>query len=375
MNRFSMITPARAIGLAVALTLLALIAWAALDKYRQTVAPEPPKSAPPIAVRVETAAPGPFAVERTWRGQIAVDDRATLSAQWTAAVEALPFREGQHVAAGETVYRLDDSELRSERDRLEAVLERLQGELATARRELARQRDLYERKLTPEKLLDEAAQRVDSLRAQRREAEAKRALVETRLSYTVGKAPFAGRIQRLHVQRGELARAGSPVLELVADDTLKAEVQVAQNDVPALHERLPVAVRVPALNREWEGRIDRIYPALDDATRNATIAVLLPAAADGIQIGMAAVVRARVAAYDQVLTLPAQAVHGEHGADWVFVAEGEQARRRSIDTGESDQGRVHVQAGLEAGQQVIVTADPRLRDGASIHVVESGPSS
>src|SRR5699024_4611512 len=111
---------------------------------------------------------------------------------------------------------------------------------------------------------------------------------------------------RLYVQRGELAQAGSPVLELVADDTLKAELQVAQNDVPALHEGLPVSVRVPALNRDWAGRIDRIYPALDDATRNATIAVLLPAA-EGIQAGMAAIVRARVAAYDQVLTLPAQA--------------------------------------------------------------------
>src|SRR5699024_9898413 len=148
----------------------------------------------------------PLAVERTWRGQIAVDDRATLSAQWTAAVEALPFREGQRVVAGETIYRLDDSELRSERDRLDAVLERLQSELATAQRALVRQRDLYERKLTPENLLDEAAQRVDSLRAQRREAEANRSLVETRLSYTVGKAPFAGTVQRLYVQRGELAQ-------------------------------------------------------------------------------------------------------------------------------------------------------------------------
>ncbi len=368
-----MITPARAGGLALALALLALIAWAALDKYRETVAPEPPKPAPPIAVRVETVAAGPFAVERNWRGQIAVDDRATLSAQWTAAVEALPFREGQYVAAGEIVYRLDDSELRSERERLDAVLARLDGELTTARRELVRQRELYERKLTPEKLLDEASQRVDSLRAQRREAEANRSLVATRLSYTVGRAPFAGTIQRLYVQRGELARAGSPVLELVADDTLKAEVQVAQSDVPALQEGLPVVVQVPALGWEREGRIDRIYPALDDATRNATIAVLLPAAED-IQAGMAAVVHARIGVYDQVLTLPIQAAHSEHGADWVFVAEDGHARRRAIDTGETSQGRVHVRSGLEVGQQVIVTADPRLRDGAAIHVVEDGPS-
>lgn len=362
----------RLVTMAVTLALTAWIGWAALQTVLDAVDPGPSPSAPSIAVRVETAATGPFWVERTWRGEISVDDRATLSAQFTATLVALPFREGQRVNAGDVVFRLDDSELRAEIERLNAVLERLEGELATARREAARQRDLFERKLTPEKMVDDARQRVDSLSAQLREAEASRSLLETRLAYTVGAAPYAGRVQRVHVQRGELARAGSPVLELISGESLKAEVRVAQSDIAALGPGLPVMVQVPALGREWPAQVDRIYPALDPATRNATIAVLLPPEVRVARVGMTALVRARLDLREEALTVPPQAVHVEHGAKWVYVAEGERARRVSVDVGESRDGRVHVRSGLSPGQAVIITADPRLRDGAEIRIEAGG---
>ncbi len=361
-------SPKTLIGLTVGLALVVWIGWVTVVKYRETVDPEPARAAPPIPVQVASVTPQSFSVHRSWRGSVDVDERATLSAQLTATVLALPYREGRRVAAGDTVFRLDDAELQAERARLEAVIERAGGELENARRNLERQRDLFARELTPEKLLDDAAQRVDSLAAQKREAEANLTLVETRLEYATGRAPFAGTVQRLHVQRGELARAGSPVLELVADDTLKAVVRVAQTDIGHVREGLPVTVAIPALDRELQGHVDRIYPALDDATRNATIAVMLPEQAAGMNVGMAAVVHARLGAWENALTLPAQAIHSEHGASWIYVPDGEKARRRTVRTGPGEDGRILIEEGLEAGERVILTADPRLTDGARIRV-------
>ncbi|NEZ02705.1 efflux RND transporter periplasmic adaptor subunit [Wenzhouxiangella sp. XN201] len=361
-------SPGTLIGLALGLGLVAWIGWATVVKYRETVDPEPARPQPPIPVQVEAVEPRSFSVHRSWRGNIDVDQRATLSAQLTATVLELPYREGERVSAGELVFRLDDAELQAEQERLKAVIERAGGELDNARRELERQRDLFARKLTPEKMLDDAAQRVDSLAAQKREAEANLTLIKTRLAYASGRAPFAGTVQRLHVQRGELARAGSPVLELIADDTLKAVVRVAQTDIDLVREGLPVTVAVPALDREQHGRVDRIYPLLDDGTRNATIAVLLPELAAGVRVGMAAVVHARLGAWDDALTLPAQAIHSEHGASWVYVYDGEKARRRIVQTGPGEDGRILIVAGLEPGEHVIVTADPRLSDGTRIRV-------
>lgn len=366
-------SPKTLIGLAIGLGLVAWIGWATLVKYRETIDPEPARPQPPISVQVEAVEPRPFSVHRSWRGSIDVDERATLSAQLSATVLELPYREGQRVSAGDLVYRLDDAELQAERERLAAVIDRAGGELENARRELERQRDLFARKLTPEKLLDDAAQRVDSLAAQKREAEANLTLIKTRLEYASGRAPFAGTVQRLHVQRGELARAGSPVLELIADDTLKAVVRVAQSDIGQVREELPVTIVIPALDREWQGQVDRIYPLLDDATRNATIAVMLPEFAAGVRVGMAAVVHVRLGAWENALTLPAQAIHSEHGASWVYVPDGNKARRRSVRTGPGEDGRILIEEGLEPGERVILTADPRLTDGARIRI-ESGES-
>lgn len=348
--------------------LIAWIGWATVIKFQQAVNPAPPPPAPPVSVQVEVVSPAAFAVDRSWRGSIEVDERAVLSAQLTATVLDLPFREGERVKAGEIIYRLDDAEMRAELGRLNAVVERIGGELETARREQERQRELFESKLTPEKLLDDAVQRVDSLSAQLREAQASRSLVQTRLEYAVGTAPFGATVQRLHVQRGELARAGSPVLELVAADTLKAVVQVAQGDIGSIRAGQPASVYVPALEQRWDGQVDRIYPALDEATRNATIAVLLPESAAGLRVGMAAVVDARLALYEAALTLPAQAVYSEHGASWVFVADGDRARRRAVRVGPGQGGRILIEEGLEDGSVVIVTADPRVHDGAHIRV-------
>jgi len=366
-------SPKTLIGLAIGLGLVAWIGWATLVKYRETIDPEPARPQPPISVQVEAVEPRPFSVHRSWRGSIDVDERATLSAQLSATVLELPYREGQRVSAGDLVYRLDDAELQAERERLAAVIDRAGGELENARRELERQRDLFARKLTPEKLLDDAAQRVDSLAAQKREAEASLTLIKTRLEYASGRAPFASTVQRLHVQRGELARAGSPVLELIADDTLKAVVRVAQSDIGQVRKELPVTIVIPALDREWQGQVDRIYPLLDDATRNATIAVMLPEFAAGVRVGMAAVVHARLGAWENALTLPAQAIHSEHGASWVYVPDGNKARRRSVRAGPGEDGRILIEEGLEPGERVILTADPRLTDGARIRI-ESGES-
>jgi len=131
-------------------------------------------------------------------------------------------------------------------------------------------------------------------------------------------------------------------------------------------------VEVPALGRQWSAQVDRVYPALDPATRNATIAALLPPEASDGRAGMSAIVNARLGLYDNALTLPAQAVHSEHGASWVYLADGALARRVGIEAGESQGGRVRVESGLEPGDAVIVTGDPRLRDGAAIRVEERG---
>jgi membrane fusion protein, multidrug efflux system len=357
----------------VMMVLAAWVGWALVGVVRERLAPEPPSAPPPLAVATEVVSAGPFTVERRWRGSVDIDQQALISARVTAELIELPHREGAQISAGDVLFRLDDEELQGERRRLAAVIERIEHELAGARRDLERQQTLIERELAAQKSLDDARQRVDMLGAQLAEARASHDLLLTRLGYTLVRAPFSGRLQRLHLSLGELAAAGKPVLELVADSGFKAVAAVAQADIPWLGPGLPVRLEVPALDRSFKAAIDRVYPALDPATRNATVAALFPDADGALQPGMAVVMHARIAEHEAAITVPAQAVAGAPGEAFVYVFENDSAHRRAVETGPRSGGRVLIVRGLREGETVISSADPRLADGLLVRTETTLP--
>ena len=354
-------------GLLILLILATLVATALFHLVRERLSPAPPPPQPPLPVQVETLAPSDFQVTYRWHGSVEVDERALIAARVTSALLELPHREGDRVAQGEVLFRLDDTELAGERRRLEAAIDRVQHELAGAKRDLARQEDLRQQNLASQKSLEDARLRADVLDAQLAEALANLDLTGTRLGYTIVRAPFSGHIQQRFTNPGELALAGNPILELVADSGFKAVAGVSQADLMLLSPAAPVSLEVPSLsNTRWPARIDRIYPALQPQTRKATVAALFPEDAAGLKPGMAVVVHADILLMPDAISVPVQAIAGLPGDPHVFVLISDSVHRRNVETGPRSAGRVLIIQGLTAGEQVIVTAHPSLRDGIEV---------
>jgi RND family efflux transporter MFP subunit len=349
----------------VVTVLAAAIGMAAAQRLQDKRDPAPPRARPAPAVEVVEVAPAPFVLTRTYRGSVAADNRAVVSARITARVLAIHHREGAMVAAGEPLLRLDDEELRREADRLEAVGQRLAGELEVATRQLARDRELYSERMIPERSLDESVQRAQGLEAQRRENRAALALVNTRLSYSIERAPFDGIVQHNHVQAGELAALGQPLIELVSAAGLKAVIAVPQADASLIAPGQPVELEVSALRERWPGTVDRIYPALDESTRNATVAAFFPPTAP-VRPGMAVTAEVELERLRDALSVPAHAVHRDASDTWVWLFDAGVARRQAVRAGATREGVTLIEEGLSAGVRVIVTADRRLEDGALV---------
>ncbi|WP_018233465.1 efflux RND transporter periplasmic adaptor subunit [Thioalkalivibrio thiocyanodenitrificans] len=359
--------------LTVTLILVLLAVWIGLagaERLSARFDPEPARAVPPPAVEMLAASAETAVVERTYRGTVEAEGRARISARLTAQILAIPHREGALVRQGDVLARLDDEELKRDAARLEAVGDRLEGELATARREAARQEDLFRRSLTPERSLDDARQRVHTLEAQIRENAAALGLVKRRLSYAEERAPFDALVQRVHASEGELATTGQPLVEVVALDNLKAVVQVPQMDVSRLRPGMTVRLEVPALGRTWSAQVDRLYPALDAGSRNATLAAFFPDDAAGVRPGMALQAHVELEQIEGAVRLPAQAVHGEGSERRVYVLEDGRARERAVQVTVARAGEYLITAGLESGERVIVTADPRLGDGLPVQAGE-----
>ncbi|ACL71402.1 efflux transporter, RND family, MFP subunit [Thioalkalivibrio sulfidiphilus HL-EbGr7] len=362
--------PQRLIVTVVLVLLAVWIGLAGAERLSARFDPEPARAVPPPAVETLVVSEETAVVERVYRGSVESEGRARISARLTAQILQIPHREGALVRRGDVLARLDDEEIRRDAARLEAVADRLEGERATARREAARQEDLFRRNLTPERSLDDARQRVSTLEAQIRENAAALGLVQRRLTYAEERAPFDAQVQRVHASEGELAAAGQPLVELVALSSLKAVVQVPQVDARRLRPGMTVRLEVPALSRIWPARVDRVYPALDAGSRNATFAAFFPEDADGVRPGMAVQAHIALDHIEGAVRLPAQAVLGEGPERRVYVLEDGRARERLVQVAVARAGEYLITAGLEAGEQVIVTADPRLGDGLPVQAGE-----
>ncbi|HEX7112359.1 MAG TPA: efflux RND transporter periplasmic adaptor subunit, partial [Mizugakiibacter sp.] len=193
----------------MALLLVAAVAAAWLARGRavavEAVAAVPPATNAAAAVLDAT-------------GYVTARRQATVSAQITGTLTEVLIEEGDHVAAGQVLARLEDTAQRANlataRAGLaaaEALLGQYQAQLAQARRDLVRQQDLIGRKLTSQQALENAHTSVETLTAQlaaqRSQAELARAQVrsaEVQLDYTVVRAPFAGVVTDKAAQVGEI---------------------------------------------------------------------------------------------------------------------------------------------------------------------------
>jgi multidrug efflux pump subunit AcrA (membrane-fusion protein) len=132
-----------------------------------------------------------------------------------------------------------------------------------------------------------------------------------------------------------------------------------------------VQIRIDALpDRRVAGRIRRIFPAADTATRLVPVEVAIEADdARAVRPGFLARVTFELGEEERALVAPLGAVSGAAGQQSAFVVRGGRAERRPVRTGTIAQGRIEIVEGLAAGDTVIVTRPVDLRDGAAVRTV------
>ena len=363
----------KSLSAALLLILVLMVLFFAIQRVQQRLQPLPVPAPTPLAVEVLTLAPGPFSVHARYVGSVAAGRVVRIPAQVGARVMAIEHREGDRVEQGERLIRLDDRELSNEIQRLRASEQRLRSDLDYWERQNRRNTTLHQQKVIPESQLDESRRMVDSLRASMHETAEALANAEIRLDYTQIRAPFAGRIARMMTEVGDLAvPLSKPLLELVSLQDMKAVVSVPQVDIGRLTTGLAVNLRMPAADLTVTSRIEKIYPLLDPVTRNATFEACLgcgpEALPDTLYPGMALEATVILAHHDEALAIPHHALLRRGDAQGVFLFEDGEARWRAVQSGAVEGGRVLIRSGLKAGDRLIVTPDPRLRDGLAVTV-------
>ena len=294
-------------------------------------------------------------VELTYAADAVVEavDQAVVAAQVSGRVIEVRRDAGERIGRGEVLVRIDEREAAQAVAAAEAQVAQARAGLANAQASYERTRSLVERKFMSPAALDASRAAWLAAQAQLDQALAGRGQATTARGFTTIVSPLAGVVARRHVEAGEMATPGKPLVTVFAPRSLRLVAELPQEQLAAVSRVRRARVELADGRAMIESAAVTVLPTADAHTHSGTARVGLPSGLDGVLPGMYARVHF-VTGHARKLTVPAAAVlrRGELTAVYV-VGPGGEIRLRQVRTGDREwSGRVEVLAGLSAGERV-----------------------
>ena len=300
-------------------------------------------------------------------GTLHARESSVLSAQVVGRVQQVLAREGDRVAAGQTLAILDDAALRSSAEQADAAVTAAEKQQIAAQTNaslaastLARYKQLQEQKSVSPQEMDEVTRRAEAseaqaaaLKAQANAAKAQAGGAHTMLQYTRIRAPFAGVITARMADPGALAAPGVPLLQIDRDGPLQLEATIDESAISAVHAGMSVPVNVDGAAIEGaSGKVEEIVPAADPASHTFLIKIAL-APSKQLRAGMYGTAEIQTGTHPAILA-PRSAIvtRGSLPCAYVLDSNGV-AQLRTVTTGATQGNLVEVLSGISAGEKLI----------------------
>ncbi len=303
----------------------------------------------------------------------------------------IDFRLGDPVRRGQEVARVEDDELRQQVSQAEASYEvaratvrQREADLVLAQTTRDRSQSLFSRALVSRQELDDAEARyqaanaqLDLARAQFDAAGARLEELRINLENTVMVSPVDGFIGRRYLDPGAYVTSNTAVASVVDISLVRLVANLVERDLRLVDEGVRARIEVDAFPAEsFEGRVARIAPILDPATRTAEIEIEVPNPDFRLKPGMYARVSLVVGNKSQALLVPREAVVIRTSARGVFRVDtaggSPTAQFVSLVTGLEDERHVEVIEGLAEGDRVVTTGAAGLQHGDPILLADAG---
>ena len=310
----------------------------------------------PVPVAVSTVHRGRVDAYYNTTTSLSAEEEAVVVARTTGVVEKIFVEEGDLVAAGDPLAQLDTRRLRLEVARTETNIRSLD-------RAFERSRQLMKTKMISPDAFDQAQFELER-------EEATLALQQYELEEATVRAPIVGRITVRHIKVGNTLSPNNEAFEIKSADTIEAVLNVPEKELAKMQVGQFARVRVDALESDYfEGVVDRIAPEVDATTGTFRVTVALVNARDLLKPGMFARVNVRYDSSDNALLVSREALVIQKDERSVFVVRDGLATRQEVTTGYSMDGNIEIKEGLTEGDEVVITGQGGLRDGASVRVV------
>ncbi len=350
-------------------------------------APPAARSAPQVTVL--TVKPQSVVIKTTLPGRTAPTVIAEVRPQVTGIVQSRTFNEGAEVKAGSTLYRLDPATYQTAYDSARAAVAKAEASVQTARRNLARAKELFEIKFVSQQAYDDAATTLRQGEADLAGAKAAAEAAHINLAYTNVVAPISGRIGRSTVTAGALVTANQATPLATIQQMNPMYVDITQSSNEALRLRRAMAngelkrarddaARVmlqleDGTNYPHEGTLQFSDVTVDPSTGAITLRALFPNPESILLPNMYVRAVLEEGVRDDAILVPQQAVTRDTKGQAIAMVVGANniVEARPLKTARTLGTQWLIDAGLQPGDRVIVEGLQRANPGATVQPIEA----
>lgn len=297
-----------------------------------------------------------------------------LSFEIPGVVSAVNYRPGEKYEEGALLISLRQDDILLRLKRAQAAWKKAESEVAIKQDELNEHEKLFKMGAIPKSTLDKKKNELDAVsyesEAQRLEMKAHEAMLEKSNLY----APSSGMLGKLNVEEGENISQNTLVGEHSNTEYVNVEVGIVEKDLSKVSLGQKAKVFIDAYpDKNFEGVVENVAGVLAGTSRTATVKVRIENPDGILRPGMFARIRILLYSKANTLAVPAEAVQGKEGDQFVYLVDTEQnvVRKAPITVGYTRPDYVQIDAGLQENDVVAMSGFESLEDGKAIRLLDT----
>ena len=294
---------------------------------------------------------------------------ATVRAELGGAMLQVAVEEGQSVRRGQLLGRIETRTLEDARQSAASSLRSAENALAVAQREAERMDTLVKAGAIAARELDVARNQVASAEAMVADAKARVASAERDLRDAILNAPIGGIVSNRAVNAGDVVSVGTELFTIIDPSSMRLEASVPSDDLSTLKIGATVDFEVRGYDQKLQGRIERIAPQADAATRQVPIYVAIPNTGGRFVAGLFAEGRV-VSQKADGLIVPVNAINTTDAKPWAVRVVDGKTERVDVTLGLRDPRTetVQIASGLDEGDVLLRGAAQGIAPGTLVQV-------
>jgi RND family efflux transporter MFP subunit len=277
---------------------------------------------------------------------------------------------GRPVKAGEPLAKLDETDLRLQKEQADAELAASRTALEQAEADERRGAQLREKGWASQAVYDRQRAAAEEARGRNRRAQRALELTANALGYAVLRADADGVVTAALVEPGQVVAAGQPAIRLARTDETEAAVALPESFVISAREGVATLSLWSDPGRVYKARLRELSPVADPATRTFAARFSLPEANGRLALGMSATLTIAAPSSAAVARVPASALfdQGKGPSLWIVGDDGT-VSLKPVTVARYDGAQVLVASGVADGERVVALGVQKLDAGEKVRAI------